>query len=135
MITARFPEPYDYYAKSVLIVLLQRIQDDFMEVRQAGEDVFSEVYSDDTTAARRECTEVAECLRLFENAESVRFTGNGEIDLIVVDDLEEDAGVWTTFVKLSGRVKKARTITGRCRALCTIAHDSSEILKLAIEVG
>jgi hypothetical protein len=41
-------------------------------------------------------------LRLFEHAERVRFAGDGKIGFVVGAELEEDAGVRTTFVKLSG---------------------------------
>lgn len=73
-----------------------------IEFLQAFQRLVTEIDSDDAPAALCEGAEVAERLRLFENAERVRLTGNGKVSLIVGDDLKEDACVRAAFVQLSG---------------------------------
>ena len=69
---------------------------------ERGNGIVAEVYSDHAAPATHERAEVAERLRLLEDAEGVRLARHGKIDLVRRFELKEDAGVWATFVKLSG---------------------------------
>lgn len=62
----------------------------------------AEVYSKDAAIATHERAKVAERLGLFQDAEAVGLSGNGKVDPVPGFNLEKDAGVWSTFVKLSG---------------------------------
>jgi len=64
--------------------------------------VVAEIDSDRAATTSAQCAEVAERLGLLQDAEGVRLTGNGQVGLVLRFDLEEDAGVWTALVKLSG---------------------------------
>jgi hypothetical protein len=62
----------------------------------------------------------------LRTAEAVRLAGHWKVDLVGCIDLNEDSGVRSALVKLTGRVRKAWTIAGGGRALRTIAYGNSQ---------
>src|SRR5215203_5079138 len=81
-ITSDFPAAHDNRSQASCFVLVQSIQDDLLKMIESGERVGAEVDSNHAAAAARERTGIAECLRLLENAEAVRFAGNWKVSVI-----------------------------------------------------
>src|ERR1043165_2556941 len=96
---------------------------------QTFKGVVAEVDTDHAAAALGERAEIAERLRLLEDAEREFLAGDREIRRVIRDDLKEHARVRTAFVKLSGRMQKPRSISDRYRTLRRIAQLRPELLK------
>src|SRR5205085_12001192 len=62
--------------------------------------------------ARLERAQVADRLRLFEHAEAVGLTGNGDVGRVLLDDLHEDPLWRPALVELAGGVQEAGAVTG-----------------------
>ena len=97
--------------------------------------VIAKIDPDHAAPALHERAEIPERLGLLQDAERVRLAGNREINRVVGHNLKEYARVWTTFVKLPGRMQETWSIADRSGAMGLIAQLGSELLKLAIDLG
>src|SRR5208282_2852049 len=77
--------------------------------------VSRQMYANDAPAMRFERLEIAERLRLVELREVIWLTGNRNRVATVLRDLQEQAGVRTALVQLSGRMQASRTVAECCR--------------------
>src|ERR1044072_4636287 len=92
------------------------LADDLKEAAEARRHVRADLDADGAAAARRERAEVAERLRLLERREAVGLARDFHVARILRGDLDEDAAVGATFVKLSRRVQEARAVARGRRA-------------------
>src|SRR3981189_2034463 len=81
-----------------------RLQD----LRKSRVNIGAQVDPQRSPAALHQHLEVTSRLRRFCNAERVLLTGHRQIGSIVAGDLEENAGVRPTFIRLTSGVKKTR---------------------------
>src|SRR2546421_7953667 len=72
---------------------------------------------------------ISACLRSFYNSERVFLMRHRQVVSIVASDLEKHSTVWTAFVSLAGRVKKARAKAQAGRNLLCISHDFAHSLQ------
>jgi hypothetical protein len=72
--------------------------------------------------ARCERLEVAQGLRLLEDREAVRLPRDRHVAGIVLDDLQEQAGLRSALVQLPGRVQESRSVTRGGRKPHAIPH-------------
>src|SRR6266852_9074403 len=91
----------------------------------ARRGLFTERDAQHREPPRRERFEVAQRLRLPEDREAVGLARDEHVARVVLNDLEEHAGLGTALVQLAGGVKEARTVArgGRvCVASRTLAR-------------
>ena len=61
-----------------------------------------------TTSTLGQHRKITTRLCCFHNPEPVLLSGHRHIVRVITGDLEKDAGVWSAFVSLPGRMQKAR---------------------------
>ena len=82
------------------------------DLPQSANDVGAEIDADRAAPAFRQRLEVAQRLRLFQNAEAKFLARQRNILRVAGDELQEDAAVGAALVQLSGGVQEARAIAG-----------------------
>src|SRR6266481_917357 len=70
----------------------------------ARSGLFTERHAEHREPPRRERFEVAQRLRLLEDREAVWLARDGHVARVVLDNLEEHAGLWPALVQLAGGV-------------------------------
>src|SRR5437660_464195 len=66
------------------------------------------MHTQSTTSTLGQHRKITTCLCCFHNPERVLLSGHRHIVRAITGDLEKDAGVWSAFVSLPGRMQKAR---------------------------
>src|SRR5215470_1198513 len=88
--------------------LLERLLQRGSQCSEIFRHVFAEMHSQRAPSALCEHGEVTSRLSCLHDAEGILLSGHGEINGIVASDLQKHSAVGPPFVRLTGRVQKAR---------------------------